>query len=88
MPAEPFTISAGTGAAALPLAGGLRRSGKKLRLVKKKTVRKMLRKAGLRMGGGADPVAPAADDAAMGGRRRKSGRKSLRRSRRGGLFKY
>jgi hypothetical protein len=86
MSAEPFTISAGTGAAAAPFAGGRRRSHKKLRLVKKKTVRKMLAKAGLKMRGGAEPPAPAAEPAAdvAGGRRRhrKSHRKSHRRSRR------
>jgi hypothetical protein len=48
---EGFTLSAGTGAAALPL-GGRRRSHKKLRVVKKKTVRKMLKKMGLKMRGG------------------------------------
>jgi hypothetical protein len=37
--------------------GGRRRSHKKLRVVKKKTVRKMLKKMGLKMRGGA----PAAD---------------------------
>lgn len=38
--------------------GGRRRSHKKLRMVKKKTVRKMLKKMGLKMRGGApaDPV--------------------------------
>ena len=77
MPAEPFTISAGTGAAAAPFAGGRRRSHKKLRLVKKKTVRKMLAKAGLKMRGG-DPdgvVAKAEGAPAMGGRRGKSHRR-------------
>jgi hypothetical protein len=66
--------------------GGRRRSAKKLRLVKKKTVRRMLAKQGLKMrGGGADPSPAAAAEASsgpapMGGRRhRKSHRKSHRR---------
>lgn len=81
-PAEGFTISGGTGAAAAPFAGGRRRSHKKLRLVKKKTVRKMLARAGLKMRGGAPGDAPAAAPAAMGGRRhRKSHKKTHRRRR-------
>jgi hypothetical protein len=48
-----------TGGAALsPLPlGGRRRSHKKLRLVKKKTVRKMLKKMGLKLRGGAAAAA-------------------------------
>ena len=41
-------------------AGGRRRSHKKLRVVKKKTVRKMLKKMGLKMRGGAATGAPVA----------------------------
>jgi len=77
--------------------GGRRRSHKKLRLVKKKTVKKMLKKMGLKMRGGAsgeltgDKVvtdstttgAVVQPASAMGGRRRKGG-KSHRRSK--GLF--
>jgi hypothetical protein len=37
----------------LPLSGGRRCSHKKLRMVKKKTVKKMLKKMGLKMRGGA-----------------------------------
>jgi hypothetical protein len=80
-----------------PVGGRRRKTGKKLRLVKKTTVRKVLAKHGFRMRGGADSagvpagkdVAETGDlvkaepDAAMGGRRRRSrkGRKSSRRSR-------
>lgn len=67
---EGFTISAGTGAAAAPFDGSggrrRRRSQKKLRLVKKKTVRAILAKKGLKMRGAGQP----ADAPAMGGRRR------------------
>jgi len=73
--------------------GGRRRSHKKLRLVKKKTVKKMLKKMGLKMRGGAsgevtganvvtDPAATGAVvPPALGGRRRKG--KSHRRSGKG-----
>jgi hypothetical protein len=83
---EPFTLG-GTIATAAPLSGGRRRSHKKLRLVKKKTVRRMLAKAGLKMRGGgpetgASGDAGAGDGATSGGRRRrKSHRKSHRRRR-------
>jgi len=86
--------------------GGRRRSHKKLRVVKKKTVRKMLKKMGLKMRGGApaDPVVvkpetlvadPASNpvvavtgggDPYMGGRRRRSAKKTARRSRGRRLF--
>ena len=74
----------GTSYAPAPI-GGRRRSAKKLRLVKKKTVRRMLAKQGLKMRGGGPPegavegakTGPAPP--AMGGRRRKSHRKSHRR---------
>ena len=69
--------------------GGRRRSHKKLHLVKKSTVRRMLKAKGLKMRGGG-PDAPAAPDAppAMGGRRhrRKSHKKTHRRHRRRSLF--
>jgi len=74
--------------------GGRRgkRSAKKLRLVKKRTVRRMLKGMGLKMRGGDgatgttdDAVAPG--DATGGRRRRRTGRKSHRRSRKVfGLF--
>ena len=67
----------GTAANAAPVSGGRRRSHKKLRLVKKKTVRKMLSKMGLKMRGGAgEPMAsgPASPPATnTGGRRRRRG---------------
>ena len=53
------------------LAGGRRRSGKKLRMVKKKTVRKMLSKMGLKMRGGAEPMASGPAAPPVGGRRRR-----------------
>ena len=71
----------GTSYAPAPI-GGRRRSHKKLRLVKKKTVRRMLAKKGLKMrGGGPSPAPEAAATApapAMGGRRhRKSSRRGM-----------
>ena len=67
--------------------GGRRRSHK-LRLVKKKTVRRMLAKKGLKMRGGAEPetTAEAGVAAPTGGRRRKSHKKTHRRRR--GLFHF
>ena len=72
------------------IGGRRRRSMKKLRLVKKKTVRRMLARQGLRMRGGTHggPAPASAGQASsdpapvigsMGGRRRKSHRKSHRR---------
>jgi hypothetical protein len=77
---------------------------RKLRLAKKKTVRRILRKMGLKMRGGASALSPAAsggaDEAAtpegagkdvMGGRRRsRRGTRRGRKSRRSlfGLVKY
>jgi len=49
----PLNGSAGNSAPVTSLIGGKRRSHKKLRVVKKKTVRKMLKKMGLKMRGGA-----------------------------------
>jgi len=49
----PLNGSAGNSAPVTSLIGGKRRSHKKLRMVKKKTVRKMLKKMGLKMRGGA-----------------------------------
>jgi hypothetical protein len=91
------------GSALSPAAVGGRRlkTGKKLRLVKKSTVRKVLAKEGFRMRGGADAAAPVPDDkvvkedgglapaaAPAGGRRRRktAGRRKGRRSSRRGLF--
>jgi hypothetical protein len=69
---EAFVVNSTAGNSA-PF-GGRRRSGKKMRLVKKKTVRRMLKKMGLRMRGGAAApdvaatpgVADAMKDAANG----------------------
>ena len=78
--------------------GGRRgkRSAKKLRLVKKRTVRRMLKGMGLKMRGGEGATgttdgaeAPGTGDASAGGRRRRRShkRKSHRRSRKVfGLF--
>jgi hypothetical protein len=73
-----------------PVSGGRRRSHKKLRVVKKKTVRRMLAKHGLKMRGGAEPDTAAEagvkpSGTAMGGRRR-SHKKTHRRRR--GLFHF
>jgi hypothetical protein len=57
---EPFAAANATPA---PF-GGRRRSGKKMRLVKPKTVRRMLKKMGLRMRGGAPAMVAGADAAA------------------------
>ena len=77
--------------------GGKRRSHKKLRLVKKKTVRRMLKKMGLKLRGGAAGEVKGGDvvtdtdatgvvpkdgeSATMGGRRRRRTGKKSRRSR-------
>jgi hypothetical protein len=71
--------SVGTSAAPAPV-GGRRRSQKKLRLVKKKTVRRMLAAKGLKMRGGGPPEgategAKTAPAPAMGGRRGRSHRR-------------
>ena len=88
-------VKAGGGVALAPLpVGGRRRSAKKLRVVKKKTVRRMLKKMGLKMRGGAGDGAEgaegaegAAGDGAEGGRRRRRTGKKSRRSRKVfGLF--
>ena len=67
--------------------GGRRRSAKKLRLVNKKTVRRVLAKKGLKMRGGEPTKEEMAVAPPAGGRRhrkshRKSHRKTHRRSRR------
>jgi len=90
----PLNGSAGNSAPVTSLIGGKRRSMKKLRMVKKKTVRKMLKKMGLKMRGGAtpgvvpDPAAPLVvtkpDGSAEGGKRRT--KKTSRRHRRRSLF--
>jgi hypothetical protein len=85
--AEGFTPLNGSAGNSAPTGG--RRGSRKLRLVKKKTVRRMLKKMGLKMRGG-DPTGATADGAklevakaetpAMGGRRRRS-RSTRRRGR-------
>jgi hypothetical protein len=68
--------------------GGRRRSHK-LRVVKKKTVRRMLAKQGLKMRGGAEPDTPAEAGVSMEGGRRRKHRKSHKRTRRGrSLFHF
>lgn len=73
--------------------GGRRRSHKKLRLVKKKTVRRMLAKKGLKMRGGGEDMTNGAPSGAasaaapvggpVGGRRR-----SRKTRRRRGMFHF
>lgn len=73
----PVNGSAGNSA---PFGGRRRRSQKKLRLVKKKTVRRMLAKKGLKMRGGAEPATAAEAGVAapaMGGRRKSRRLRSL-----------
>lgn len=83
------TTLASTPLSPAPLSGGRRRSHKKLRMVKKKTVKRMLKKMGLKMRGGAagevtgdkvvtDPKAPGAV-VPSGGRRGRSHRRTHRR---------
>ena len=79
--AEAYTPANGSAGNSAPF-GGRRHSHKKLRVVKKKTVRRMLAKKGLKMRGGAEPATAAEAGVAapaVGGRRRKSHRKSHRR---------
>lgn len=82
---EAYTVANGTAGNSAPVLGGKRRSHKKLRLVKKKTVRRMLAKAGLKMrGGGADSGVPENETSApvaTGGRRRRHTKKTHRRRR-------
>jgi hypothetical protein len=75
----PLNGSAGNSA---PVAGGRRH---KLKLVTRKQARKMLKKLGKKMRGGAptDPVVvpEVKEDGAMGGRRRRGTKKTHRRRR-------
>jgi len=92
--AEGFVPLNGSVGNSAPATGGKRRSHKKLRMVKKKTVRKMLKKMGLKMRGGEaggvvpDPAAPLVvtkpEGSAEGGKRRT--KKTARRHRRRSLF--
>jgi hypothetical protein len=81
-PAEAFTPLNGSAGNSAPTGG--RRGSRKLRVVKKKTVRRMLKKMGLKMRGGeahdspadgAKPEVAKAETPAMGGRRRRSTRR-------------
>ena len=81
-----MSTEGGSALSPLPLTGGRRRSHKKLRMVKKKTVKRMLKKMGLKMRGGASGevtgdkvVTDSSSTGAVvskGGRRRKTHRKS------------
>jgi len=63
-----MVASSGTTVSPLPLSGGRRRrTMKKLRLVKKKTVRRMLARQGLKMRGGMNDPAPASAAQASSG---------------------
>jgi hypothetical protein len=75
------------GTTASPASVGGRRRSHKLRLVKKKTVRRMLAKKGLKMRGGGEPSTPAEAGVVTGGRRHRSHKKTHRRKRRG-LFHF
>lgn len=79
---EAYTPVNGSAGNSAPTGGRRRRSQRKLRLVKKSTVRRMLKSKGLKMRGG-DPGAPPAGDGQSAGRRRR-GRKT--RGRRRSLF--
>jgi len=92
-------VKAGGGIALAPLpVGGRRRSAKKLRVVKKKTVRRMLKKMGLKMRGGnyhmgggdggegGEGGEGATGEGAEGGRRRR--RRTGKKSKKGKLFGY
>ncbi len=83
---EPYTVNSTSGNSA-PV-GGRRRSHKKLRLVKKSTVRRMLKAKGLKMRGGAEEPAEEVTEtpAATAGRRHRKTKKTHRRRR--GLFGY
>ena len=78
---EGYTPVNGSAGNSSPFAGGRRRSHKKLRLVKKSTVRRMLKSKGLKMRGGGEMAPPSGPELPkMGGRRRrKSGRSTRRR---------
>jgi hypothetical protein len=79
---EGFIPANGSAGNSAPVVGGRRRSHKKLRLVKKNTVRRMLAKAGLKMRGGATGGAVGgATGGATGGRRHRSHKKTHRRRR-------
>jgi hypothetical protein len=79
--------SAGHTASPAPVGG--RRHSQKLRLVKKKTVRRMLAKKGLKMRGGAEPETAGEAGVSMGGRRhRRSHKKTHRRRKHRGLFHF
>ena len=72
-PVEAFIPANGSAGNSAPVVGGRRRSHK-LRMVKKSTVRRMLRSKGLKMRGGGE------GEAATGGRRhRKSHKRTHRR---------
>lgn len=77
---EGFIPLNGSGGNSAPVAGGRRRSHK-LRMVKKSTVRRMLRSKGLKMRGGGEST----ETPATGGRRHRKSR-GTRRTRRRSLF--
>ena len=90
MPTEPFIPLNGSGGNSAPVMGGRRRSGKKLRTVKKSTVRRMLRAKGLKMRGGGVPEGattkvPETEWDGMSGGRRRRGR-SQKKTRRRSMF--
>jgi len=82
MSSEGFIPLNGSGGNSAPVTGGRRgRSQKKLRTVKKSTVRRMLKAKGLKMRGGMGGPTPPPASPPVGGRRRKSrGTRRRRRS--------
>jgi hypothetical protein len=81
---EGFIPVNGSGGNSAPFGGRRGRSHKKLRLVKKKTVKRILAAKGYKMRGAGEGDAPA-----MGGRRRRGSRRSTRRRRSlFGMMKY
>lgn len=77
-PVEPFTKVSDSVVNAAPVSGGRRR---KLQLVTKKQARKMLKKLGKKLRGGADEPVVVEAPAKMGGKRtRKAKRSASRRS--------
>jgi hypothetical protein len=88
---EAYTPLNGSGGNSAPFDGsGGRRRSKKLRMVKKSTIRRMLRSKGLKMRGGNHDVGEgmAGEMGKAGGRRRRRGRSTRRPRSLFGVMKY